>query len=334
MPVMAAVGLPHTFKGTAQFCTTFVAEDTVIDAYIGAELKDSSTVGPNGVYPKDGSVDPLRVNHSQVGAMIEFFIGDRKVGEHTYDGWATTNNFLLQVTEPRLTTASTVGGSVTTPGEGTSTHTCTELVDIVASPADGYQFDLWDGDTATVGVVDDESTAIMMNGDYSIIAIFSLSGGDITPPSLESTLPVDSAIDVPLNAAVSALFSEDIQEGADFGDITVNGIAITPSVASATLTIAHDWFAESTEYTVTIPAGAIEDLAGNPLVGGEEWSFTTGEAVVGDANGDGVINVLDITFVAWIILGWEEETPGADANQDGEVNVLDMTKIAEIILNP
>jgi len=52
----------------------------------------------------------------------------------------------------------------------------------------------------------------------------------------------------------------------------------------------------------------------------------------GDANGDGNINVLDMTKVARIILLLDAETPGADANLDGVVNVLDMTKIARIIL--
>lgn len=52
----------------------------------------------------------------------------------------------------------------------------------------------------------------------------------------------------------------------------------------------------------------------------------------GDANGDGVVNVLDMTKVALIILQIDPETPGADANLDGVINVLDMTKIARIIL--
>jgi len=52
----------------------------------------------------------------------------------------------------------------------------------------------------------------------------------------------------------------------------------------------------------------------------------------GDANGDGFVNVLDITKVARIIIGLDDETPGADANGDGVVNVLDITKIARIII--
>jgi hypothetical protein len=52
----------------------------------------------------------------------------------------------------------------------------------------------------------------------------------------------------------------------------------------------------------------------------------------GDANGDGYINIFDMTRVARIILELEDPTPGADANQDGSINIFDMTKIARIIL--
>jgi hypothetical protein len=51
----------------------------------------------------------------------------------------------------------------------------------------------------------------------------------------------------------------------------------------------------------------------------------------GDANGDGVVNALDITKVERIIAMLDAETPGADANEDGFVNALDITKIERII---
>ncbi len=57
-----------------------------------------------------------------------------------------------------------------------------------------------------------------------------------------------------------------------------------------------------------------------------------GEVVPGDANGDGVVNSLDITKVERIIVGLDAETPGADANQDGVVNSLDITKVERIIV--
>jgi len=55
-------------------------------------------------------------------------------------------------------------------------------------------------------------------------------------------------------------------------------------------------------------------------------------ALPGDANGDGVINVLDITKVKRIILGVDAETPGADVNQDGKINALDITMLENLIM--
>ena len=53
--------------------------------------------------------------------------------------------------------------------------------------------------------------------------------------------------------------------------------------------------------------------------------------IPGDANGDGNVNSLDITNAERIIVGLDDETPGADANQDGNFNALDITKIEMII---
>jgi hypothetical protein len=55
------------------------------------------------------------------------------------------------------------------------------------------------------------------------------------------------------------------------------------------------------------------------------------EALPGDANEDGAVNILDITKVERIIVGLDAETPGADANQDGKVNALDITKTEMIV---
>jgi len=76
----------------------------------------------------------------------------------------------------------------------------------------------------------------------------------------------------------------------------------------------------------------VKDSYGNETDYGSAFSFTTTEVIPGDADGKGVINVLDITKVARRIVGLGTETPGADANEDGVVNVLDITKVARIIV--
>ncbi|MBI4286290.1 MAG: PKD domain-containing protein [Chloroflexi bacterium] len=52
----------------------------------------------------------------------------------------------------------------------------------------------------------------------------------------------------------------------------------------------------------------------------------------GDANGDGILDALDITMVERVIARLDALTPGADANQDGKVNALDITKVERIIV--
>jgi len=53
--------------------------------------------------------------------------------------------------------------------------------------------------------------------------------------------------------------------------------------------------------------------------------------IPGDANGDGVVDILDVTKTERIIAMLDAETPGADANEDGVVDILDVTKIERII---
>ncbi|MGB6873386.1 MAG: hypothetical protein WBE46_04510 [Dehalococcoidia bacterium] len=72
-----------------------------------------------------------------------------------------------------LTIASTAGGSVIIPGEGTSTYDEGEVVDLVAEAEEGYQFINWTGDVGTVANVNADSTTITMNDNYSITANFN-----------------------------------------------------------------------------------------------------------------------------------------------------------------
>ena len=72
-------------------------------------------------------------------------------------------------TEYDLIIDSTDGGSVTTPGEGTFNYTAGAEVNLVATPDDGYHFVNWTGNVADVN---DPTTTITMNGDYTITANF------------------------------------------------------------------------------------------------------------------------------------------------------------------
>jgi hypothetical protein len=112
-----------------------------------------------------------------------------------------------------LTIASTAGGSVTIPGEGTSTYDEGTVVNLVATPDPGYKFLDWTGDASTIGDVDSATTTIVINDVYSVMANFakqqydltvtSTAGGSITMPG-EGTFVYDEGTVVSLVAEAGA----------------------------------------------------------------------------------------------------------------------------------
>ena len=55
--------------------------------------------------------------------------------------------------------------------------------------------------------------------------------------------------------------------------------------------------------------------------------------ILGDLNGDGGLNILDIVILANIIISGTDPNPLGDLNQDGELNILDIVSLINIILN-
>jgi ribosomal protein L21E len=111
------------------------------------------------------------------------------------DDYSITANFeaIPSVKQYDLTTSSTEGGSVTTPGEGTHTYDEGEVVRVVAEANEGYRFDEWIGDTGTIADVNAAITTITVNDDHSITANFvkqydlttsSTEGGSVTTPGV------------------------------------------------------------------------------------------------------------------------------------------------------
>jgi len=145
-----------------------------------------------------------------------------------------------------LTISSTAGGSVTTPGEGTFTYDTDTVVDLVAEAEGGYQFVNWIGDVCTIADVNDATTIIIMQGDYSITANFeetpllhydltivSTAGGSVTTPG-EDTFTYDEGTVVNLVA--------EAEEGYHFVNWTGNVDTIADvEEASTTITMQGDY---------------------------------------------------------------------------------------------
>jgi TRAP-type C4-dicarboxylate transport system substrate-binding protein len=100
-----------------------------------------------------------------------------------------------EITEYNLTISSTEGGSVTTPDVVTSTYPEGQVADLVATPDEYYHFVNWTGDVGTIADVDDATTTITVNGDYSIRATFELEPWDYTIElSLHCTAPPQASL--------------------------------------------------------------------------------------------------------------------------------------------
>jgi hypothetical protein len=87
------------------------------------------------------------------------------------NGYSITARFeAIPPDQYSLTIASTAGGRVITPGEGTFLYDEGTLVDLVAEAEDGYQFINWIGDVGALANINSAVTTITMNGDYVITA--------------------------------------------------------------------------------------------------------------------------------------------------------------------
>jgi subtilisin family serine protease len=116
---------------------------------------------------------------------------------------------------------------------------------------------------------------------------------DSTPPEVEFVTPFDDDSNVPLNAIVSAVFSEDM----DTSTLNINNFALKQSNTSVSGVVTYQPDAviftpsgnltPNTLYSATITTG-VTDVSGNPLTTEYSWSFTTG----------GVGNITEVSIIA------------------------------------
>jgi len=63
-------------------------------------------------------------------------------------------------------------------------------------------------------------------------------------------------------------------------------------------------------------------------------AYIESDGILGDLNGDSIINILDVIIMVNIILGVEPESSLADVNGDGTINILDIVQVINLILGP
>jgi hypothetical protein len=217
--------------------------------------------------------------------------------------YAVTANFVAIYD---LTVSSTAGGNVTTPGQGTFTYDAGTVVNLVATPDEGYRFVEWTGDVGTIADVYDATTTITMNGDYAITANFvatydltisSTEAGSVTQPG-EGVFTYDTGTVVNLVATPGEGYrfvewTGDVGTIADVYDastnITMNGdYSITANfVRQYNLTISSTAGGNVTTPgvgTFTYDTGTVVNLVATPAAGYRFVNWTGNVGTIGNVN--------------------------------------------------
>ena len=180
--------------------------------------------------------------------------------------------------------AFTVTGPGVTPVPGTIG--CTGAV-ATFTPAASLAFNTLYTAKITTGAMSLAGTPLASNYVWTFLTLPAPA-----PPTVIATVPVNGAVNVPINQALSC----SLQCGDDPGDhrrgnlhaeIDDSGTAVTGMVtyvaagSVATFTPSAR-LAATTEYTATITTGAMDTL-GNALAHNYNWTFTTAALPVGES---------------------------------------------------
>jgi len=184
-------------------------------------------------------------------------------------------------------------GGTTNPVVGEHSYAENTKVNITATPAAGYEFDNWTGDVADSNSA---STTVTMNGNKTVTANFIPIEG--LPPGVTTS---DAAGSVALSGRLDSLGSApSVDVSFEYGTTTAYGNTVSAGtltdVGTFSATI-ENFIPEITYHFRTIAVGA-------STVYGEDVTFGPSPTILpGDANGDGVVNALDITKTERLVAG-------------------------------
>jgi hypothetical protein len=137
--------------------------------------------------------------------------------------------------------------------------------------------------TATITTAAQDLLARGLAANY-VWTFTAAAGPDLTPPTVISTIPANTATNVPTNQAVTATFSEALNPAtltaASYtlqgpGGAAVAGLVTYAAIGDTATFTPTATLAPNTLFTATLTT-MITDLAGNALAANYVWSFTTG----------------------------------------------------------
>jgi len=273
-----------------------------------------------------------------------------------YDHSIAANFVAASADRHNLTISSTEGGSVATPGEGIFTYSADTVVNLVATPASGYQFVNWTGNVGTIANVNAASTTITINSNYSITANFavippgqysltisSTTGGSVTTPG-EGTFArnagtVVSLVASPVGAYQFVNWTGDVAPIANLNaastTISMNG---DYSIMARFEVILADTEIADAYGDVGLPINAPDGTFSGWDITGLELTYDEATdtmrvrinvgTILGDADGDGDPGAAS----AWLAANGGSDIPNLgsseaaavffDLNQDGDYDVI------------
>lgn len=117
-------------------------------------------------------------------------------------------------------------------------------------------------------IADTESAILGNSGDNdgtALTNVFVFADEDIeddtNAPQLLSTVPAENATNASANGTITLTFNERVKAGA--GSITLGSNVLEPVFGSVTVSLPYTRLDYNTDYTLTIPAGALTDMSGN-----------------------------------------------------------------------
>lgn len=128
---------------------------------------------------------------------------------------------------------------------------------------------------------------------------------------------------------------------AEITPITGDELTATQDVVQQAISTAQKWTGDQQDARYTLLT-ALNEL----VAAGDVTKITSEQAaalraalsnvldsmtVLGDKNGDGVLNVLDVMCLAQYVVGSASNIDDADVNGDGEVNLLDVMYLAQVV---
>jgi len=235
---------PHGFAGAVSVLNPPgpVPEGTVVEAFVDGVKTAETNVNDQSRYV---------ILVPGPGSTVTFKVGGVLANESaTWESAKLQDNFDLTIDQApgfELTVNSTAGGSVTSPGEGTFLWAVAAVVDLVAQPEAGYQFDKWTGDVGTIANVNAASTTITMNDSYSITANFEegysltivsspVMGGTATDVTGASPYQEDEVVSIQAVAASGYQFVRWTATSGQFSNANAESTIFQMPAADATVT--------------------------------------------------------------------------------------------------